>query len=239
MIFAAIALLALVALAPLVMALVRRGAGRGRRDSALRIQAAQLAELDRDLAEGRIAPAEHATARLEVQRRVLAAAEIADPETRAGSPVVLAAALVLVPALAVGLYFVSHGRPDMPAAPLAQRVLAQTKDTKEAEALIAKLRDKLATLDQKSEVARQGYLLLGNAEDSLDHLALAAEAWHKALAIRFDPGLGALAAEAQSRLEGRVSADSAALFRRALAEAPPDAPWRQLAEQRLQEAAKQ
>jgi cytochrome c-type biogenesis protein CcmH len=239
MIFVAIVALALVALAPLVLALVRRSSGRGRRDSALRIQAAQLVELDRDLAEGRIAPAEHATAKLEVQRRLLAAAEIAEPETRAGSPVLLAATLVLVPALAVGLYVGSSGRPDLPAAPLAQRVVAQVKDSKEAEALITKLRDKLATLDQHSEMARQGYLLLGNAEDSLDHLALAAEAWHRALAIRFDPGLGALTAEAQTRLEGRVSDESAALFRRALAEAPADAPWRAIAEQRLQEAAKQ
>ena len=113
------------------------------------------------------------------------------------------------------------------------------KDNQQAEALIAKLRDKLAAMDQTSDVARQGYLLLGNAEDSLGHLEQAAQAWHKALAIRFDPGLGALTAEAQTRLEGRISDESLSLFRRALAEAPADAPWRQLAEERLAEAAKQ
>jgi cytochrome c-type biogenesis protein CcmH len=239
MIYAAIALLALVALAPVAWALARQGTARGRRESALRIQGAQLAELDRDLADGRIGPAEHATAKLEVQRRLLAAAEIAEPETKRGSVLPLAATLVLVPALAVGLYFESHGRPDLPAAPLAVRIQAQAKENKEAEALVAKLRDKLATLDQSSEVARQGYILLGNAEESLDHLALAAVAWHKALRIRFDPGLAALTAEAQTRLEGRVSDESIALFQRALSEAPADAPWRQIAEQRLAEAAKQ
>ncbi len=239
MIYVGIVVLALAALAPLAWAVARQGAARGRRESALRIQAAQLAELDRDFAQGRIGVSEHATAKLEVQRRVLATADMAEPDAKRGSVLPVAAALVLVPALAVGLYFKSHGRPDLPAMPLAQRVLAQAKDSKEAEALITRLRDKLATLDQKSEVARQGYLLLGNAENSLEHLALAADAWHTALSIRFDPGLAALTAEAQTRLEGRVSEESLALFRRALAEAPADAPWRQAVTERLAEAAKQ
>jgi len=239
MIYAGIVLLALVALAPLAWALARQGAGRGRRESALRIQGAQLAEIDRDLADGRIAPAEHATARLEIQRRLLAAADIAEPEARRGSALPLAAALLVVPMLAVGLYFASHGRPDLPAAPLAQRLALQAEANKDSEALVARLREKLPTLDQSSELARQGYILLGNAEDGLGHLDRAAAAWHKALMIQFDPTLAAITAEAQTRLQGRVSAESAALFQRALAEAPANAPWRQVAEQRLAEAAKQ
>jgi cytochrome c-type biogenesis protein CcmH len=239
MIYAAIVLLAAVALAPLAWVLARQNTGFGRRESALRIQRAQLAELDRDLADGRIAPAEHATAKLEVERRMLATADSAEAPARQGSVLPVAVALLLVPVLAVGLYVRSQGRPDLPAAPLPQRIVAQAKENSAAEALINKLRDKLATLDQTSEVARQGYILLGNAEDSRDHLADAAVAWHKALSIRFDPGLAALTAEAQTRLEGRVSEESLGLFRRALAEAPADAPWRQIVEQRLAEAAKQ
>jgi cytochrome c-type biogenesis protein CcmH len=239
MIYAAIVLLALLALSPLAWALARQGSARGRRDSALRIQGAQLAELDRDLADGRIAPAEHATAKLEIQRRLLAAADIAEPDVRRGSVLPLAASLLLVPALAVGLYFVSHGRPELPAAPLAQMRLARAAENKESEALVAKLRDRLATLDQTSDTARQGYILLGNAENDLGHMDRAAVAWRKALAIHFEPTLAAITAEAQTRLLGRVSDDSAALFRRALAEAPADAPWREIAEQRLAEAAKQ
>ncbi|HTW27583.1 MAG TPA: c-type cytochrome biogenesis protein CcmI [Acetobacteraceae bacterium] len=238
MIFVAIVLLAAVALAPLGLVLRRRRAAHGRRESALAIQRAQLAELDRDLADGRIAPAEHATARLEVQRRLLATADIAEPEVQAGSAVPLAATLVLVPVLALALYAID-GHPSMPAAPLAERIVAAQRDNQQAEALIAKLREKLAGMDQTSELARQGYLLLGNAEDSMGHLERAAVAWHRALAIRFDPGLAALTAEAQTRLQGHVSPQSADLFRRALAEAPADAPWRKLAEQRLTEAAKQ
>jgi cytochrome c-type biogenesis protein CcmH len=231
MTIAAIVLLALLALG-------RQGVARGRRDSALRIQRAQLAELDRDLAEGRIAPAEHATATLEVQRRLLATAESAEPEVRRGSAMPVLATLVLVPVLGVALYAID-GHPSMPAAPLAERIRAANRDSQRAEVLIGRLRDKLAAMDQTSEVARQGYLLLGNAEDSIGHLEKAADAWHKALAIRFDPGLAALTAEAQTRLQGKVSTESVALFQRALAEAPPNAPWRQIAEQRLAEAAKQ
>jgi len=140
--------------------------------------------------------------------------------------------------LGVALYAID-GHPSMPAAPLAERIRAANRDSQRAEVLIGRLRDKLAAMDQTSEVARQGYLLLGNAEDSIGHLEKAADAWHKALAIRFDPGLAALTAEAQTRLQGTVSTESVALFQRALAEAPPNAPWRQIAEQRLAEAAKQ
>ena len=47
--------------------------------------------------------------------------------------------------------------------------------------------------------------------------------------------LAAMAADAASRAEGRISPDSAALFRQALAAAPADAPWRSVVEQRLAE----
>jgi cytochrome c-type biogenesis protein CcmH len=239
---AALVVLAVVALSPLAFMLGRNGAGRGRRDSALAIHRAQLAELDRELADARIAPAEHATAKLEVQRRLLAAAEAADPAPAPASPLPLLVALVAVPALAAALYAID-AHPSLPAMPFAERPAPSDKagnaeqDAKSA-ALIATLRQKLATMDQSSDMARQGYLLLGNAEDSLGHLAEAAAAWRRAVAIRFDPGLAALTAEAQSRIEGKVTADSADLFRRALAEGPADAPWRQLAEQRIAQAAR-
>ena len=74
MIWLAIALLAAIALAPLALSLRRTAAARGRQEAAIALHRAQLAELDRDLADGRIAAAEHANAVLEVQRRLLAAA---------------------------------------------------------------------------------------------------------------------------------------------------------------------
>ena len=100
------------------------------------------------------------------------------------------------------------------------------------------LRQRLTQLDPKSETARQGYVLLGNAQDSLGRLPDAVLAWRTALAIRFDATLAAQIAETQARLDGQVTPATAALFRRALDAAPPDAPWRALAEQRLTEAVK-
>ncbi len=225
------------ALAPLGLVLRGRKGLRTRQESALAIHRAQLAELDRDLADGRIARAEHANAVLEVQRRLLAAADAADAPTRprGAARLPLLATLVLVPLLGAGLYALD-GHPFMPAVPLAERLAAAERHGEDPVALIALLREKLATIDQNSETARQGYVLLGNAEDSLGHLPQAAEAWRQALRIRFEPRLAALTAEAQTRLEGKVSPESAALFRRALAAAPANAPWRGIVEKRLAEA---
>ena len=230
-----LALGAALALAPLLYVLLGRGGLRSRRDSALAIHRAQLAELDRDLADGRIAPAEHASAVLEVQRRLLAAADTTEAPPPQGSRVPLLATLVAVPLLGVALYALD-GHPFLPAAPLAARMAAADRNAQDAGVLVTMLRERLATLEPNSELARQGYVLLGNTEDKMGDLPAAAKAWRQAVRIRFDPTLAALTAEAQTRVEGKVSADSAALFRRALAEAPADAPWRAIAEKRLTEA---
>ena len=110
MIWLAVLLLAGFALAPLAFVLRGRAEARGRRYADLALHRAQLAELDRDLAEGRIAPAEHATATLEVQRRLLAAADSADPAVTRASRAPVLAALVLVP-LVWGLLRRGQGLP--------------------------------------------------------------------------------------------------------------------------------
>ena len=78
-------------------------------------------------------------------------------------------------------------------------------------------------------------MLLGNAEASRGRLKAAADAWQTALAVHFDPTLAAEAGEAITEVNGQVTDDAAALFRRALAESPPDAPWRPMALKRLAE----
>ena len=229
----ALILLAVVALTPLALSLRRLHPGRGRREAALALHRAQLAELERDRAEGRIGDAEHATALIEVQRRVLAADALPEAaDMSRGRRLPLLAAIVAVPLLAAGLYLV-HGRPNLPGAPLSARIQAahQTDD------LVAMLRARLATPGLKPEQAREGYVLLGNTLDTTGDLAGAAAAWRQAVRLRFEPGLAALAAEAQTRVDGgKVNPDSAALFARALAEGPKAAPWRPIAEQRVQQA---
>ena len=234
-----LALLTALALLPLGVVLLRPGVLKGRREAALRLHRAQLSELEREAAEGRIGPAEHEAARLEVQRRLLAEADAAEavPETPSPSSgrLPLLAAVLLVPVGAALLYAVA-GHPELPAAPLAARMAEAERSAREADMLIATLRQRIAQLDPKSDVARQGQVLLGNAEAGREHYREAVAAWKAALAIRFDATLAAQTAELQARLDGRVGRDSADLFRRALADAPPDAPWRRLAEARLREA---
>ena len=166
-----------------------------------------------------------------MQRRLLAADALPEPAATGAGRLPLVAALLLVPAAGAALYLV-HGRPDLPAAPLAARVQAAAQ----TDGLVALLRQRLATPGLDPERAREGYVLLGNTEDTMGDLPAAAAAWRQAVRLRFDAGLAALAAEAQTRIDGHVGPDAAALFARALAEGPKDAPWRAVAEQRMQQA---
>ncbi len=229
------ALLMLLALLPAAAAL--RGTPRlhDRREPALALHRAQLRELERDRRDGLIAASEHQAARLEVERRLLSAAAAAPGLAEASATGGrgggwLGLALVLPAALAL---YLSGGHPGLPAQPVAQRMAQAESRMQEDEALIATLRQGLARLDPAAPEARQGYILLGQADASRSDWGAAAAAWRVALAHGFDPALAMQAAEAQSRADGGVSADSAALFRHALQAAPADAPWRQLAEQRI------
>jgi cytochrome c-type biogenesis protein CcmH len=165
---------------------------------------------------------------------LLSAASLAEPEPqgRGGFPLALAAGAI--PAAALGLYLIG-GSPGLPAEPLAERIALNEARQAQMVSLMGQLRAKIATLDPQSEEARQGYVLLGNAEAATGDLKAAASAWQSALAIRFEPVEAVKAAEALRASEGGMSLQSAALFRRALSAAPADAPWRPMVEQRLQE----
>lgn len=222
-----------VALLPLVFCLRRSANARSRREAALALHRAQLAELDRDLAEGRIDPREHSAAVLEVQRRLLQAAEMKDEPASASSRSALLATLVMVPCAALLLYL-TGGSPGLPAMPLRARMAALAQRVHEQAMLIEELKNVLQRLDPKSPKAREGYILLGNAEARLGDMPGAAQAWQTALDAQFDPALAVETAEAITEANGKVTAQAAALFRRALTEGGPQAPWRSMAEQRLE-----
>jgi cytochrome c-type biogenesis protein CcmH len=235
MIWIAFLLLAAVCLLPLAYRLGRAPAIHGRRAAAIALHRGQLAEIARDLAEGRLHQAEYDQAKLEIERRLLADAALADPASASASRPALLAALVLIPVAAGALYWVG-GRPDLPAEPLAVRLAQLHAREAEEDHLIGALRARLATMDPKTEQARQGYVLLGGAEANRGRLQAAADAWRVALAARFDPVLAVRAAEAMYEADGKLSLESSALFRRALAEAPADAPWRAMVQKRLDPA---
>ncbi len=241
MIWFCLALLALVAIAPAIAYALRAGRARGRQEAALSLHRSQLRELDRDLDEGRLLPAEHEAAKLEVQRRLLADAALADPAAPRTGFAAIAITCVLVPSAALGLYL-SVGHPDFPAgAPNAAGpapTQAQAADVQKDEAEIALLTSRLHAMDPHSPKALEGYEILGRAELSLGRLPEAADAWQHVLADRFDPTLAAETAEVLTEAAGTVTPQALELFRQALAAAPPDAPWRPMAEKRIAEASK-
>ncbi|MCS6931858.1 MAG: c-type cytochrome biogenesis protein CcmI [Acetobacteraceae bacterium] len=261
MIWGLIAAVSALAVAPLLVALWRRPAALGRREAALSLYRAQLAELERDRDAGRITEEAYAAARIEVQRRMLALApeEPATPAPRSGAAI-LAALLFLLPAGGLGLYL-ARGHPDLPGATQEQRERAAVQE----ETLLATLRARLEAIPQGTETARQGWILLGNAERGRGRMAAAAEAYARALEARFDPGTagdlaealieagqneraeewirrGLAEAPADPRLRflaglmearaGRI-ANARAAWQALLAEAPPNAPWRDIVQRNL------
>ncbi|WP_428390789.1 c-type cytochrome biogenesis protein CcmI [Lichenicoccus sp.] len=235
MIWLFIVLVSVVVLLPCALVL-RRGLGaRDRHEAALALHRAQLAELERDRGMGLIADSEYATARLEVQRRLLAEGARTPDPARTGARAPVIAGLALIPLAALGLYL-ARGRPNLPAEPLAMRIRQMDVSGQDDARLLALLKTRLAGLPQDSPQAQEGYVLLGQAEAARGDWGAAAQAWHHALQAGFDPTLAAQTAEAQVDAEGSVSPDSADLFRRALNAAPKNAPWRLLAEQRIAES---
>lgn len=218
----ALLVLAAAAMAPLAWTLGRPRRARGRHEADLALYRAQLEELEREKAAGRLDEPAHRAATLEVQRRLLAAPADAPRETPGRSTAWLIAALALIPAAALGLYLL-RGIPGMPSAPYELRREAAARD----DTLLATLRQRLAQLDPRSEQARQGWVLLGGAERARGRTAEAAEAWRRALDARFDPSLAGELAELE--LE-RGEADRAIqLLTEALAREPRDPRLRFLA----------
>lgn len=260
MIWLALALVAALILAPLMYALLRPSAPRGRGEADRALFEAQLAELEAQRAEGRLDDTAFRSATVEVQRRLLAAPA---PETFRAPPrpsALLLIGLALVPVAAVGTY-VWRGFPEMPSATLEIR---QAMGAQEDE-LLNRLRERLANVDPTDEIGRQGFILLGNAERNRGRWTEAVAAWERAQAIRFDVGLAGDLAEveierndaaaARRWIERGLAVDAGdprlryltglaearagrnenarATWTALLAESPANAPWREIVEQRL------
>jgi cytochrome c-type biogenesis protein CcmH len=202
MIYALMLGLALVLMLPLFVSLFRKGATRNRRETALVLHRAQLDELARDLAEGRIAAPEYAGAKLEVERRILAADTLAEPAPTGNAKFLLLATAIVVPIMAFALYL-PGSTPNVPSEPHAKWMAQQQKSREQIQFLITQLRAHLATIDPNSPEASEGQAYLAEA----------------------------LAEEA-----GQLTPESIALFKQSIANAPPNAPWRTLDEQRLVQA---
>jgi len=181
----------------------------------------QLQEIDRDRAAGLIGEAEAETARLEVSRRLLAAADTQPPVAPgAGAApglrrrrMALVATLVILPLLPPSLY-VALGSPNLPGEPAFARV--QTPQGRDSiDPLVRQVEARLAQNPNDGagwEVLAPVYMQLGRFDDAV-------AARKKALALNGDSAtresdLGeALAAAA----DGVVTAEAKTAFERAVA----------------------
>ncbi|MCG8510160.1 MAG: c-type cytochrome biogenesis protein CcmI [Rhodospirillales bacterium] len=152
----------------------------------------QLAEVDRDLERGILAEDEADAARIEIKRRLLAAAdagELAAATARPVPPALRGATItmiaLLVPAGALGVYLYL-GSPTVPDQPLASRSLeTQTVDQEQLQRheQMADLTARLAAQLEENPNQPEGWLLLGRSYRTVENYGGAVAAFERALEL--------------------------------------------------------
>jgi cytochrome c-type biogenesis protein CcmH len=173
----------------------------------------QLQEIEQEAARGLLGEAEAEAARIEISRRILAAARAADQAKAARStrsnlpPYVIGAAL---PAIALSLYL-AVGSPHLPSQPLAART---QQDVQSIEVLVARVEERL----RKQPDDGMGWNVIAPVYMRMSRFQDAAEAYDKAAKL-----LGETAERLANRGEaltmannGTVGSDARQAFERAL-----------------------
>ena len=178
----------------------------------------QLAEIDRDLASGLIGPSEADAARVEISRRLLAAADAQRDPPVASSNLkwrrsVAVVALIGLPVLAIAIYL-PLGSPQLGDFPLAQR--ARTPDASQSlDNLLAQVEAHL----EKDPTDGRGWSVLAPVLAKLGRYDEAVRAYRNSITYNGDSAerradLGETIAGAAG---GVVTADAKAEFERAIA----------------------
>ncbi|MHC8508310.1 MAG: c-type cytochrome biogenesis protein CcmI [Rhodospirillales bacterium] len=153
--------------------------------------AAQLRELERDLARGVIGEEQAEAARLEIQRRILAADKTAvgaaasdaaaAPSPGRGARGAVIAAAVIAPLIGFGVYGLT-GSPGVPNAPFAERDIAAEESAlvQERAAMIRAMVDGLAARLEDDPDDREGWIRLERAYTVLGEMEKAAYARKRA-----------------------------------------------------------
>jgi len=182
----------------------------------------QIAEIERERAEGRLAEADAEAARREAARRLLragdAAAEAGAPASRRLRTLAALAALAAIPVLALSLY-AKIGAADLPDMPLAER-RAKAPAHANLDDAIAKIEAHLADHPDDGrgfEVIAPYYLRNGRFEEALHALTEALRLLGPT-AERYD----ALAEGFVAAGEGRVTEEARRSFQEALKLEPTD-----------------
>lgn len=177
----------------------------------------QLAEIDRDIANGLIGETEGAAARVEISRRLLAAADAEESHAASSSlrlrRAAATVALIGVPLLAGGLYL-HLGSPALPDFPLASRARAPAAG-QSLDQLVAQVQSHL----EKNPTDGRGWSVLAPVLGRLGRFEDAAQAFRNA--IRYDGDSAARRAGLGEALTGTangvVTAEAKAEFERAVA----------------------
>jgi cytochrome c-type biogenesis protein CcmH len=184
-------LISAVVVLAIVMPLIRRPGGPqpGRGEYDITVYKDQLREIDRDRDRGLVNDEEAEAARVEIQRRILAASE-AEKKPAAGASLpqgrMSAAVLaVAIPAAAFGIYF-TLGSPEMPGQPFAGRNISseitarQGKlDRSEVMKLVARLLKRLEADPNNVD----GWVLLGRTYLTIGKFEGALAAYRKAMEV--------------------------------------------------------
>jgi cytochrome c-type biogenesis protein CcmH len=268
-------LLVLAVLIALLRPLLRRAAeGADRNDSVVTVFRRELANIDTEFAQGRLAPGQAEETRAELTRRMLAATDKEGPNAglttyrpapsswRVGAAVVIAG---LLPTAALAIYS-AVGAPEAIAPARAVGAAAGNTGSHDRAELAAAAEQLKARLQNEPDHV-EGWVLLGRTFLSLGRFAEARDAYTRAIALapnerRLHAELGEMlvlgaggtvspeaeaefaksandprarfyGAEAALQRGDTPAAESA--LRALLADAPADAPWRQVVAERLAE----
>ncbi len=180
----------------------------------------QLRELDREIGRGTLTEAEAASARLEIQRRLLAAAGRAEAgPARLGRSPVLAGFVALAVTLGSISLYLTLGAPELPDMPIATRLpAAKPAHDGGMVQMAARLRQQL-----DAEPGNGGlWLMYAEAQADQGEWDAAAEAYDRAIALgqKSASVLTGYGEMLVLRAQGTVGPAARAAFTRALAEAP-------------------
>jgi len=236
-----LALLTTATVGVLLIPLLRaRTAATGRLDGELAIYRDQLAEIERERAAGTLPESEAAAARIEVERRILAAGDHPPPPAQADATLhkVLPPALALaIPLLALGLYL-QVGRPGLPAAPFVagKPPPAAVDEPFSLEKLLATARARVAAQpDDPDALSALGEALTLEANGTVTQPAV--ESFNKALAHQPDDPR-ALYYLGLHEAQSGDSRAALARWRALLTKSPADAPFLPMLRAEIERVAK-
>ncbi len=211
--------ISLVAVGVLAWPVLRRGQSVATRaDYDITVFQDQLKDLDRDLARGVLTAAEAGAARLEIQRRILAAgrgpAETITTGTNRSRIVGVGLTAVAVPLIALGVYL-KVGTPDPEQAQLAALEARGGEDmsSSDIDALVDRLAARVASEPDNPE----GYAILGRTYRELGRFEDAARAFKRLIELQPDAEAYSSLGEALSAMQnGLVTDEAHAAFMSAL-----------------------